>query len=201
MTPSLLDLPPGCAFRARCARATPSASVSPAMRPVGGAGQTVRCFHPLVPVQRPMSAARTHGAQRRTRAMPPLVELRGVSKRFVKSLDLAARIGNLLGAGMHEEVVHAVDDVDLAIAPGEVVGLVGESGCGKSTLGRLAVGLLPLSAGERFWQGASLAGLAAGRGARAAAQDADDLPGSVRVAQSAHARASTSSARRRSRTA
>ena len=27
-----------------------------------------------------------------------------------------------------------------------MVGLVGESGCGKSTLGRLAVGLLPLSA-------------------------------------------------------
>ena len=53
--------------------------------------------------------------------------------------------------------MHAVDNVDLAVAPGEVVGLVGESGCGKSTLGRLAVGLLPLSAGERFWQGASLA--------------------------------------------
>src|SRR5438093_3070831 len=89
----------------------------------------------------------------------PLVELRGVSKRFVKGLDAAARIGNLFGAGMKEEVVHAVDRVDLAIAPGEVVGLVGESGCGKSTLGRLAVGLLPLSEGERFWRGASLARL------------------------------------------
>jgi peptide/nickel transport system ATP-binding protein len=88
-----------------------------------------------------------------------LVELRGVSKRFVKSLDVAARIGNAFGAGMKEEVVHAVDHVDLAIAPGEVVGLVGESGCGKSTLGRLAVGLLPLSAGERFWRGVSLSRL------------------------------------------
>jgi peptide/nickel transport system ATP-binding protein len=88
-----------------------------------------------------------------------LVELRGVSKRFVKSLDVAARIANRLGAGMREEVVHAVDRVDLAVAEGEVVGLVGESGCGKSTLGRLAVGLLPLSSGERFWKGQSLAGL------------------------------------------
>jgi len=88
-----------------------------------------------------------------------LVELRGVSKRFVKSLDTAAKLGNLLGAQMREEIVHAVDRVDLAVAPGEVVGLVGESGCGKSTLGRLAVGLLPLSDGERYWRGAPLARL------------------------------------------
>jgi peptide/nickel transport system ATP-binding protein len=88
----------------------------------------------------------------------PLVELRGVSKRFVKGLDTAARIGNLLGAGVREEVVHAVDRVDLGIGAGEVVGLVGESGCGKSTVGRLAVGLLVPSEGERYWRGEPLAG-------------------------------------------
>jgi peptide/nickel transport system ATP-binding protein len=95
-----------------------------------------------------------------------LVELRAVSKRFVKPIDMAARIGNLVGAGVREEVVRAVDDVDLAIRPGEVVGLVGESGCGKSTLGRLAVGLLRPTSGERYWRGLPLSPLK-GESARA----------------------------------
>jgi peptide/nickel transport system ATP-binding protein len=89
----------------------------------------------------------------------PLLELKHMSKRFVRPLDLAARVAHLVGAGSGEEVVHAVDNVDLAIREREVVGLVGESGCGKSTLGRLAVGLLEPSAGERSWHGVPLTSL------------------------------------------
>ena len=89
----------------------------------------------------------------------PLLELRDVSKRFVKPLDVAAKMAKLFGAKRTEEVVHAVDHANLSIHSGEVVGLVGESGCGKSTLGRMAVGLHTLSSGARYWQGEDLAQL------------------------------------------
>jgi peptide/nickel transport system ATP-binding protein len=81
-------------------------------------------------------------------ARDPMFELRGVSKRFEKRLDVAGRIARRLGAKLRDEIVHAVDGVDLTIGKGEVVGLVGESGCGKSTLGRMVAGILPLSEGE-----------------------------------------------------
>lgn len=91
------------------------------------------------------------GADRNDAA--PLLKLGAVSKRFVSPRDLVRRFTNLLGADQPKPIVHAVQDVNLAIAEGEVVGVVGESGCGKSTLGRLAVGLLKPTAGERFWRG------------------------------------------------
>ncbi len=88
-----------------------------------------------------------------------LVELRQVSKRFQKRLDLTERIARRLGAAVNERVVHAVDCVDLQVFPREVVGLVGESGCGKSTLGRVVVGLYEPSGGAVLLKGVDRATL------------------------------------------
>ncbi|VVE05778.1 Oligopeptide transport ATP-binding protein OppF [Pandoraea capi] len=79
----------------------------------------------------------------------PIVSLRGVSKRFgERHVGPAGRLLERAGLAHPPAVVHAVDNVDLIVKPGEVVGLVGESGCGKSTLGRMLAGLLKPSSGE-----------------------------------------------------
>lgn len=47
MTPSLLNLPDGCAFRTRCPYASTACSSSPDIKEYEN-GRRVRCFHPLV---------------------------------------------------------------------------------------------------------------------------------------------------------
>ena len=51
--------------------------------------------------------------------------------------DLSVRIK------LSRSVVHAVEGINLRIAPGETLGLVGESGCGKSMTGLSIMRLLP----------------------------------------------------------
>jgi oligopeptide/dipeptide ABC transporter ATP-binding protein len=74
-------------------------------------------------------------------AVTPLLEARALTKRYP------------VGSRHKGAMLHAVDAVDLAIAPGECVGLVGESGCGKSTLVRLLARLIDPSSGSILLDG------------------------------------------------
>lgn len=50
--------------------------------------------------------------------------------------------------------IHALEDVSLSIAPGEVVGLMGDNGAGKSTLVRIIAGNFPPTEGTITFAGA-----------------------------------------------
>lgn len=52
--------------------------------------------------------------------------------------------------------VKAVNDVNLNIKKGEIIGIVGESGCGKSTLGKLILKLIEPTNGEVYYAGKNI---------------------------------------------
>ncbi len=84
-------------------------------------------------------------------AAPALIEARNLRKSFQVGAGVFARAGRR---------VWAVDDVSLALAPGETLAIVGESGCGKTTLARMLLRLIEPDAGAICFQGRDL--LAAG---------------------------------------
>jgi peptide/nickel transport system ATP-binding protein len=85
---------------------------------------------------------------------PPLLEVRGLTKHFPVHGQVAGagsrRFPARRGAG---PVVHAVDDVSMALPPAHVTAVVGESGSGKSTLARLLARLITPTAGELLLNG------------------------------------------------
>ncbi len=70
----------------------------------------------------------------------PLLEIRGLTKRF----------GGVL----------ALDRFDLTLPEGQIRGLIGPNGAGKSTLFNVVTGVLPADAGEIYFAGRRVNGLA-----------------------------------------
>ena len=77
----------------------------------------------------------------------PILETRGLSRYFP------------VGGFFARKRLHAVDGVDLAIAPREIVALVGESGSGKSTIARLIARVYRPTAGDILYHGRSVTAL------------------------------------------
>ena len=76
-----------------------------------------------------------------------LLEIRNLKKHFPVGQALFSR---------NNDVVKAVDGVNLRVEQGETLGLVGESGCGKSTLGRAILRLIEPTEGEVYFEGKNL---------------------------------------------
>jgi peptide/nickel transport system ATP-binding protein len=116
---------PGCVFTARCGLAKEICHTDEPPFHAVGHGHSSRChFHDKASELPRTTPARAEGVAAPENGRP-LVKLEQASKTFRQE--------------GHD--VYALVDVDVAIPPGQTLGLVGESGSGKTTLARVVLGL------------------------------------------------------------
>ena len=135
----------GCRFAERCPAAT-GACRSGDIAPVTvGTQHEARC----VRVQEPRSPANWRPGDRpRPQASPRGAAARGQVARGDPRPRLAGS--------------QVLRGVDLAIGPGEIVGLVGETGSGKTTLARTVLGLVSPAGGQVVFEGTPISALRGG---------------------------------------
>ena len=83
---------------------------------------------------------------------PPLLRLQHLQQHYTLEENFFSRFFSK----PQDKTIRAVDDVDLDLYPGEILGLVGESGCGKSTLSRTILQLIRPTAGKVEFLGQEL---------------------------------------------
>jgi peptide/nickel transport system ATP-binding protein len=124
----------GCVFADRCGLADATCRESPPTAFDLGHGHLSRCFHhdQEVPRETPQTPEATTGSGRPN--AHPVLAIENLSKTFnPKSYPLPV-----------------LRQIELALAPGETLGLVGESGSGKTTFARLVLGLLEPDGGSKI---------------------------------------------------
>ena len=149
--PDLIDPPPGCRFHPRCRHAMPVCSDDQAAadgalrRPLGFLslrGSEPRGGEGIV--SEPSQA----GSARRSRAgsseAAPLLAVQDLTVHFKVRRGITRK---------SIEVVHAVDGVTFAIAPGATLALVGESGSGKTTVAETVMQLTKATSGKVIFEG------------------------------------------------
>ncbi|MFI6348944.1 dipeptide ABC transporter ATP-binding protein [Streptomyces sp. NPDC050560] len=132
----------GCSYAPRCARALDSCATRDPHGVWDGAGGEpgAACWNPV-----PLDAARgdaavtTPSAPRAARSSPGTGDESAAAPLAGRALTRHHRVRSRLFSRGGAGVVRAVDGVDVSVAPGETLGIVGESGCGKSSLARLLV--------------------------------------------------------------
>ena len=145
--PALDRLPPGCRFAPRCDLADGTCHETPPHWQASGHGG-VRCFHPDVVLSAHAGATEesdtgnTLTIDRQSRLV-----VEGLQVHFPIRRGLFRRVSGM---------VRAVDGIDLELAPGRTLALVGESGCGKSSAGQAMLQLIRPSGGSVRFAGQEL---------------------------------------------
>jgi viologen exporter family transport system ATP-binding protein len=80
--------------------------------------------------------------------VPPVIRVENLVKEFRRPRKQGGRFGALRTLFTRQfDVVRAVDDVNFAIEPGELVGYIGPNGAGKSTTIKMMTGILVPTSG------------------------------------------------------